>query len=74
MQFHRDAFVEILDRSNYPSRAHFARAVGISPGSLHDILSTSPRRNPSDALILRLAAELKVPVTAIITEPQKVGQ
>lgn len=69
MRFHKDAFVEILDRSNYSSRADFAQAVGISAGTLHDIASSRPRRQPSDELIRRLARELKVPVTAIICEP-----
>lgn len=70
MQFNRDAAIEIIDRSGYSSRADFARAVGISPGSLHDILGgVTPRRRPSDELIRNIAAELKVPVTAIIHAP-----
>jgi hypothetical protein len=71
MRFHRDAFVNILDRSDYESRAAFAIAVGISAGTLHDIASTRPRRQPSDELIRRLARELKVPVTAIICDPDE---
>lgn len=73
VQFNRDAFVEILDRSNYASRADFAREVGISPGALHDIAASRPRRQPSDDLICRLAAELKIPVTAIICSPESVA-
>lgn len=71
MRFHRDAFVSILERSEYASRAAFAAEVGISPGALHDIASTRPRRQPSDELIRRLARELKVPVTAIICDPDE---
>lgn len=75
MQFHREACVEILDRSNYPSRKAFAAAVGVSPGSLADVLNVDdvtgrPRRTPSTDLIRRIAAELKVPVTAIIKDPE----
>lgn len=68
MQFHREAFVEILDRSGYPSRKAFADAVGISPGSLHDIEHGSRGRKPSDTLIIRFAQELKCPLTAIIRD------
>lgn len=71
MRFNRDAFVEILERSGYSSRAAFARSVGISPGALHDIAATEPRRQPSDELIRKLAGELKVPVTAIIHAPDE---
>lgn len=71
MRFNRDSFVALLERSNYPSRAAFAEAVGISPGALHDIAATRPRRQPSDELIRRLAVELKVPVTAIIADPEE---
>lgn len=69
MQFHREAFIEILNRSGYPSRKAFADAVGISPGSLHDIEHESRGRRPSDDLIVRFARELKCPLTAIIREP-----
>jgi len=69
VRFNRDACVEILERSGYPTRKAFADAVGVSAGTIHDILSTDPRRNPSDELIRRLADELKVPVTAIIHAP-----
>lgn len=69
MRFHRPAFVEILDRSNYKNRAEFARAVGVSPGTLHDI--ETGRRSPSDELIRRLAGELKVPLPAILADPEQ---
>jgi hypothetical protein len=73
MRFNRDAFVEILDRSNYPSRKDFALRVGISPGTLTDVTGSEkeprPRRQPSDDLIRRFAVELKVPLTAIINAP-----
>lgn len=71
MRFHRPAFVEILDRSNYKSRADFARAVGMSPGALHDI--ETGRRAPSDDLIRRLASELKVPLPALLADPEQVA-
>jgi transcriptional regulator with XRE-family HTH domain len=75
VRFHRAAFVEILDRSNYPTRTDFARRVGISPGALHDVLTG--RREPSPDLMRRLIAELKVPLPAILLdcpELQAVGQ
>lgn len=75
MRFNRDAFVEILDRSNYPNRKAFANAVGISAGTLHDVAGLDergrPRRQPSDELIRRFASELKVPLTAIINAPEE---
>lgn len=71
MKFNRQAFLAILQRSGYPSNADFARRVGISAGALHDITVSNegrpPRRHPSDELIVKLAKELKVPVTAIIS-------
>lgn len=74
MRFNRDAFVEILDRSNYPNRKAFAVQVGISPGTLVDITGSEkdprPRRQPSDDLIRRFALELKIPITAIINAPE----
>lgn len=70
MRFHRDAAVEILDRSGYPNRAAFAREIGMSPGALHDILvGDPPRRTPSNELIHRIARGLKIPVTAILADP-----
>lgn len=69
MQFHREAFIEILDRSAYPSRKAFADAVGISPGSLHDVEHATRGRKPSDELLHRFARELKCPVTALIRDP-----
>lgn len=71
VRFNRDSTVEIIERSNYPSRKAFADAVKVSPGTLHDILSSKPRRQPSDDLIRRIASELKVPITAIIHAPEE---
>lgn len=76
MRFHLDAFVEILERSDYASRTDFARAVPMSPGTLHDITTVDadtgrPRRHPSPDLIRRMARELKVPVSAIIRDPEE---
>jgi transcriptional regulator with XRE-family HTH domain len=74
MTFNWEAFTAILDRSNYASPTDFAKAAGISAGTLHDISKPQvttgrPRRNPSPALIRRLAGELRVPVTALIGDP-----
>lgn len=68
VRFNRFAFVEILDRSGYPSRAAFARAVGMSVGALHDIVSG--RRQPSSEMIQRFSRELKAPIPALIHERQ----
>ena len=74
VKFNRQAFLAILQRSGYPSNADFARRVGISPGALHDITVSNdgkpPRRHPSDELIVKLAKELKVPVTALIHDAE----
>lgn len=67
MEFHPEAFTAILQRSGYPSRKAFADEAEISAGTLSDLISG--RRTPSDALILRLAQTLRVPLTAIIRNP-----
>lgn len=77
-QFNREAFVELLARSNYPSPSDFARQAGISPGALHDITAINPisgkvRRQPSLAMIKKLAAELRVPLTALLRDPALVA-
>ncbi len=59
----------LIDRSGYGTRTAFAAAVGISTGTLSDLLSG--RRQPSLALTERLSAELKVPVTAILINPEE---
>lgn len=68
----------ILERSNYQSNADFARAVGISPGTLHDLTAIDedtgrPRRAPSMTLVRRLAVELRIPVTALLHAPEAVS-
>lgn len=77
-RFNRDAFVEILDRSGYASRSDFARAAGVSAGTLHDITTLdadtgAPRRAPSLMLIKKLAKELKVPLPALLHDPESVS-
>lgn len=77
-RFNRDAFVEILDRSGYASRTDFARAAGVSAGTLHDITTIDsatgrPRRAPSLTLVKRLASELKVPLPALLHDPESVA-
>lgn len=77
MKFHREAFLSILERSGFESNASFAHTVPMSVGALHDITSVDPftgrtRRQPSSALIKKLATALKVPVTAIIKDPESV--
>lgn len=74
MQLNPDATSALIDRTGYASRAAFARAVGVSQGALHDVLvrdafTGATRKGASDALIVRIARELKVPVTAIILDP-----
>lgn len=74
MKINPDATAALIDRTGYPSRAAFARAVGISQGALHDVLVRDPftgstRKGASPALIGRIAKELKVPITAIICDP-----
>ena len=77
MRFNRDAFLAILERSNYPNRAAFAKAVGISAGALSDITNVAstgrPRRHPSPELIRRFATELKVPISALLHDPEQVA-
>ena len=71
--FNRDAFNAILQRSDFETPADFAREVGISPGALHDISALQstgkPRRTPSMSMIRKLASGLKVPITALINDP-----
>lgn len=72
--FNREAFVALLDRSHYASPSDFAKRAGISPGALHDITTVrpgedKPRRTPSLAMVKKLAAELKVPLPALLRDP-----
>lgn len=72
--FNREAFVELLARSNYSGPSDFARQAGISPGALHDITTINPdtgkaRRQPSLAMIKKLATELRVPLPALLRDP-----
>lgn len=78
MRINPEAASALIDRSGYPSRAAFARAVGVSQGALHDVLVRDPythttRKGASPALIKRIAGELKVPVTAILQDPEAVA-
>jgi transcriptional regulator with XRE-family HTH domain len=75
MRFHREAFIEILERSDYASKSDFAKRVPMSAGALHDIITLGPdgkpRRSPSPDLIRRIARELRVPLTALIRDPEE---
>lgn len=66
MRTNRYALAELRERSGY-SKSHFCRDVGISTGTLSDI--EGGRRNPSPALLKRMADVLKVPLPALLYSP-----
>lgn len=66
MRINPFALTEIRKRSGLSGSA-LARQVDISPGHMHDL--ESGRRQPSPDLIQRLARALKVPLPAILADP-----
>lgn len=70
MKLNSAALTVIRERSGH-SISSLAKGVGIDRTHLSGI--ESGRRNASDPIILKLAQELKVPVTAIIQSPDEVA-
>ena len=66
-KLNRWTLTELRERSGY-SKSAFAREVGISTGTLSDL--ESGRRNASPDVLKRLAETLKVPLPAILCDPE----
>lgn len=66
MRINRHALRQIRERSGL-SKTKLAMEAGVSTGTLNDL--ESGRRGGSDELIRKVAGALKVPVTAIIVDP-----
>lgn len=68
VKLNRVALTEFRERSGF-TKAALAREAGISTGALADL--ESGRRNASPAMIRRLAEALKVPLPALVADPDE---
>jgi hypothetical protein len=78
MRFNRQAFEALLVLHlavQGTTASQWARAIGISPGTLHEIRypRAGRQQGPSAAMVKRLAAGLAVPVGAITSAPAAVA-
>lgn len=67
MRINRFALSELRERSGL-TKSEFARALQVGPPHVTDI--ESGRRHPSPDLARRMAAVLKVPLAAILANPE----
>lgn len=67
MRLNRFALTELRERSGL-SKSDFARALECSPPHITDI--EAGRRHPSPSLMCRMAEVLKVPLAAILANPE----
>ena len=67
MRLNRFALSELRERSGL-SKSDFARGLECSPAHVTDI--EAGRRHPSADLMRRMAAVLKVPLVAILANPE----
>ncbi len=71
-RFNRHAARALIERSDFPNRAAFAKAIGVSAGTLNDVLGTEdnaevpPRRQPSVALVRKITHGLAVPLPTLL--------
>lgn len=68
MRLNRFALAELRERSGY-TKAAFARALGCGAPTITDI--EAGRRSASPELVKRMAAVLKVPLPALLTDPEE---
>jgi transcriptional regulator with XRE-family HTH domain len=68
VRLNRHALSAIRQRSGL-TKSEFARALEVSPPHVTDL--EAGRRQPSPALLLRMAGVLKVPVTALLADPEQ---
>lgn len=78
MRFNRQAFEALLTLHlalHGTTASTWARSIGISPGTLHEIRHPKEGRalGPSPAMVKRLADGLEVPIGAITSQPSAVA-
>jgi transcriptional regulator with XRE-family HTH domain len=67
VRINRYALTEIRERSGI-SKSDLARLVGCAPSTITDI--EAGRRTASAALVQRMAGALKVPLLAVLADPE----
>lgn len=78
-RFNRHAARALIERSDFPSRAAFAKYIEVSPGTLTDVLgpeddaTVKPRREPSIELVKKMTRGLAVPVPTLLDAHDEVS-